>query len=62
MSDSAKLTFMVQDKHSKIWQVPRWKEVEVENANCPICTELMVVVKGNPMYAICTKCRKYFFP
>jgi len=51
-----KLTFKVQGKK------PRWVEVEVENANCPECGKLMVVVldADKLLYGICLGCRKYF--
>jgi tRNA(Ile2) C34 agmatinyltransferase TiaS len=61
MNDPAKLTFKVQDKTDpEKWTVPRWSEVEVENATCPKCGQTMVVIIGDVLYGFCSRCRKYY--
>lgn len=61
MSDSAKLSFNVQDKNNKNkWRTPKWEEVEVENATCPNCGQLMFVFTGDTLYAFCPRCQKYY--
>jgi ssDNA-binding Zn-finger/Zn-ribbon topoisomerase 1 len=55
------LSFEVH-KNENETTAPRWKEVKVENADCPRCGEVMVVVLGNQgiLYAYCLKCVKYY--
>lgn len=63
MEHKKKLQFTIQNNGNG--QVaPRWREVEVENAECPNCHQIMtVVIPGGEMqfiYAFCSRCQKYF--
>ena len=61
MVDSKTLSFMVKNDANEPTG-PRWKEVEVENANCPRCRQQMLVILGHNgmLYAYCFKCKKYY--
>lgn len=53
------LTFAVKKSdNAKI--APRWREVLVQNASCPKCRKIMVVVVGDNMYSYCPKCECYY--
>ena len=56
------LLFKVKRPGEDKMVTPRWREVEVENADCPICGEKMIVIIGHKgiLYAYCPKDRKYF--
>jgi ssDNA-binding Zn-finger/Zn-ribbon topoisomerase 1 len=60
MVDSKTLSFMVKNDANEP-TAPRWKEVEVENANCPRCGQTMLVILGAKgiLYAYCFECKKY---
>lgn len=56
------LTFKVK-REGKEMVDPRWREVEVENINCPSCVNKeMVVILGHKgiLYAYCPRYEKYF--
>lgn len=65
MSDSKELKFMIHEE-GKPAHNPRWQPCEVENATCPRCKRIMVVVVSPatdaPLYATCTHCGQYFLP
>lgn len=46
----------------KTFKTPKWREVDVENAECPSChgVNMTVVVSVNGIYAHCSRCGKYF--
>ncbi len=54
-----KITFKVQNPNNLLG-TPVWRKVEVENANCPACRQVMAVVVGDNMYGYCPKCECYF--
>jgi len=56
------LVFRVKRPGEKEMVVPRWRHVEVENADCPECKETMIIILGDKgiLYGYCPKCRKYF--
>lgn len=65
--DGAKLEFKVQIKPkgsvSKVSYIkPKWCKVDVENANCPQCEQIMTVVLGDKglLYAYCARCQQYY--
>jgi NMD protein affecting ribosome stability and mRNA decay len=41
---------------------PVWVKVNVKNATCPKCKQIMVVVNGSTLYAFCPRCQQYFVP
>ena len=57
-----KLTFKVHREGEKGLVNPRWREVEAENIDCPLCHGKLVVCftpeKG--LYGYCQRCDKYF--
>lgn len=57
-----KLTFKVEREGEKELVNPRWREVEVENVDCPHCYHRMVVILGHRgiLYGYCGRCDKYF--
>jgi len=58
-SELTTLTFVVQ-KPDNTHSTPRWREAEVQNASCPRCGKIMVVMVGDNMYGYCPKCECYF--
>jgi len=57
-----KLTFKIHKEGTDELRNPTWREVEVENAGCPNCNQMMVVVFGHNqmLYAYCVRCQKYY--
>jgi ssDNA-binding Zn-finger/Zn-ribbon topoisomerase 1 len=60
--DAKMLTFRVKRPGEEKMVPPRWRKVEVENADCPECKEKMIVIIGHKgiLYGFCPKCRNYF--
>jgi len=53
------IAFKIHPKKGEM-KNPRWVECETENTDCPLCHNMMVVVQGKPLYAVCGRCNKYF--
>jgi ribosomal protein S27AE len=62
MADDKKLTFKIHKEDTKELINPKWRKAEVENAECPNCHQVMVVVFGHKqmLYAYCGRCQQYF--
>ena len=59
-----KLTFKVRNEKKELVD-PRWREIEVVNADCPLCQGQLIVVMGyqkpiHILYGYCPRCNKYF--
>lgn len=39
---------------------PRWRRVQVKNAGCPMCGQIMAVWTGDNMYGFCPQCQSYY--
>ena len=53
------IIFKVQ-KDDNVLATPTWRKVEAENADCPVCGQLMAVVIGANMYGYCPRCQCYY--
>ena len=62
MSDNKKLTFKIHKEDPDELIDPKWRKAEVENAQCPNCSQTMVVVFGHNsiLYAYCARCQQYY--
>jgi len=56
------LTFKIHKEDTDELRNPTWREVEVENAGYPNCSQTMVVIFGynQMLYAYCARCQKYY--
>ena len=57
-----KLTFKVHKKGTTEVVPPKWRRTEVENAECPNCQQVMLVVYGHDqiLYAYCIRDHQYY--
>ena len=53
------ITFVVK-KPDNTNNTPRWRQVQVQNASCPKCRKIMMIIVGDNMYGYYPKCERYY--